>query len=391
MLEAARRDNNERRFWTDLHEGLGFGSYMNGDSWNRANVTIRPQDFSIRELFEEFVPHGRELVRSFSPRKHGRSEVSLLEAGAVDTSAFSNISGQIFFASTLDAFNSPEFIADRLTRTVQTDLQEEEKIPGISLPGDVAEKIGENQPYPEVGLSEEWVMTPEKIKEGFILPISKEAIFGDRTGLLLDRASTGARMMAINKEKRVLDEVLGVNTSYRRNGGAAQAAYGNTHTNGDFDNLSNTALQDYSDIEAALLLFDAITDPGTGELISISSTQIVVPTALLFTARSIVNATEVRTTTNTNTQSLAPNPLAPTPMTVESNAYVKDRSSSATAWWIGDFQRAFTYRQNWPITTEEERETGPRAFSHDTIARFKVSEKGVPATEEPRYVVQGNS
>ena len=408
-IRNAKRTGEEDKVLSQLSEAMGIEDSHNGvnsdggfiwqaqagSRFNRARQQIKPTEFSIRDLFENLVTHedgtpvGRELLESFSPRKHGRNIKPLLEAGPIDHATFSNITGQIFFTSTLESFDQPSLIGTTVTRNVPTDLQEEEKIPGISLPGDEAEAIGANQPYPEVGVSEEWVMTPEKVKRGYILSLSKEAVFGDRTGLLLDRANKGAEMMGINKEKRILDAVLGQDTLYRRNNGAAQGTYGNTHTDGDFDNLETATLQDFTDIEAALLLFDAINDPNTGEPVMIGSRQLIVPTALLFTANRIVHTTEVREVTNSNTTSLAPNPLSGTPLEVVSNQYVQDRTSATDQWYIGDFPRGFTYRENWPITTEEEREGGPRHFSHDTVARFKVSEKGVPAVEEPRYAVRG--
>lgn len=408
-IRNAKRTGEENMVLSQLSEAMGIEDAHNGvnseggfiwqsqpgSRFNRARQQIKPTEFSIRDLFENLVtmedgtPVGRELLESFSPRKHGRNIAPLLEAGPIDHATFSNITGQIFFTSTLESFDQPALIGTTLTRNVPTDLQEEEKIPGISLPGDEAEAIGANQPYPEVGVSEEWIMTPEKVKRGYILSLSKEAVFGDRTGLLLDRANKGAEMMGLNKEKRILDAVLGIDTLYRRNDGAAQGTYGNTHTQGDFDNLQTSTLQDFTDIEEALLLFDAIDDPNTGEPVMIGTRQLVVPTALLFTARSIVNATEIREVTNSNTTTLSSNPLTGTPLDIVSNQYVQDRTSSTSQWYIGDFTRGFTYRENWPITTEEEREGGPRAFSHDTVARFKVSEKGVPAVEEPRYAVRG--
>lgn len=377
--------------------GITYQYASTSPTFDRSKQSVRPSEFSVRDLFECLVcdesgePIGRTLVESFSPRKHGRMDEPLLEAGPVDHSAFSNITGQIVFASILEGFMSPEFIGSRVTRNVPTDIQESEKVPGISLPGDAAESIGENQPYPEVGLSEEWIMTQEKVKRGFIVSLSKEAVFGDKTGVLIDRANRGAEMLGINKEKRILDAVLGLSTLYRRNGGAAQATYGNTHTDGTFDNLEAAALQDWTDVELVELLFDAITDPNTGEPISLRSKQLIVPTALLHTAHQILNATEVRTVTNTSITTLAPSPMSGSGYEILSNQYVKARSSSATAWWLGDFPRGFTYRENWPITTEEQRDGSHVAFSQDTVLRFKASEKGAADVEEPRYAAKGNT
>lgn len=380
----------------ELYEAMGWEGGRMDDRrfFNREKQQIKPRDFSLRDLFEELVtdneggPIGRQLVESFSPKKRGRSGIDLYEA-PVSTSAFSNITGQIFFTSVLEAFNRPQYIGERITRNIPTTLQSEEKVPGISLPGDEATAIGENEPYPEIGVSEEWITIPEKVKNGYILSISKESIFGDTTGILLDRADRGSEMMAINKEKRILDTCLGITTSYRRNDGPAQATYANSHTQGDFDNLSDDALVDWTDVESVLLLFNAILDPNIGEPIALEQVQMVVPEILKLSADRILNATEVRRTVG-EYQTIGANPLRGETYERLSSPYVGSRSGSTTAWWLGDFQKAFAYYENWPITTDEEREDGHRSFSHDTVLRLKTSEKGTPAVTEPRYVCQGN-
>ena len=151
--------------------------------------------------------------------------------------------------------------------------------------------------------------------------------------------------------------MLGQTTSYSRNGGAAQATYGNTHTNGTFDNLSaSTALANYTDIEDALKLFDAITDPNTGDPIMIGGNlDIIVPTALEFTALNIMQATNIQvgdTTSATVPVTVASNPLikqSRRTFNLHTSAFVKDRTSSATTWFIGNSKGAFEYREVWPI------------------------------------------
>ncbi|MCP5119743.1 MAG: hypothetical protein GY953_53780, partial [bacterium] len=141
--EAAKRDGKPEVFFEELRGALAEGAY-------------KARDFSIRDLFENFVEHGREAVNSWSPGSGGgRSGVILSEAG-VDTSAFANITGQIVFSEVMDAFNDPVFLADRLTRSVPTQFSGE-KIPGIGRIGDDAEIVGEGEAYPVSGLSEEWV------------------------------------------------------------------------------------------------------------------------------------------------------------------------------------------------------------------------------------------
>jgi len=346
--------------------------------------------FSLKMLFEESVENGREIVELWNPRNTGG--VNILEAGAVSTTDFSNITGQIVYSRVLDAFTGPELLWHQLFETIPTGF-DGEKIAGIGLVGDEAEAIAEGRNYPVAGVNEEWVETPVTTKRGLIVPVTREAIFADRTSLVLRRASEVGRFLGVNKEKRCLDVALGISTVYRRNGGAPQATYGNSHTSGDFDNLSaSNALVDWTSVESAELLFDAITDPNTGEPVDVKPDTIIVPTALKHTARRIVNATAVAYgaggSTTPATVSHGGNPISEAGYRILSSQYVKQRSGSASTWYIGDPQRAFAYMENWPVTVVQAQSNSHDEFHRDIVLQFKASERGAAAVLEPRRMVK---
>lgn len=376
LFEAAKRDRNPDRYYDDFGARISAG-----------DIDVRR--LSLRALFEEFVSDGAQLVRDFDPRFAQSGGSARLVESAVDTSAFSNITGQIVYSQVLEAWQDPAFIGDQLCTTIPTQFSGE-KIPGVSGLGDEAEVVNEGGEYPLVGNSEEWIETPETTKRGFVVPVTKEAIFFDRTGLVLQRASETARWLRINKEKRILDVALGVVSAYKRNGmTTAIATYNDNSGTHDWDNLAATnALVDWTDVENAMLLFDGVTDPNTGEPISVMPRQIVVPSALLMTARRVVNATEIRfgDGASATTQTIAANPIGS--LEIVSNPWVKARTSSATTWFLGDFRRAFAYMENWPITTVQAPVNSEMEFTRDIVSRFKVSERGAAAVIEPRYVVK---
>ena len=352
---------------------------------------------SLRRLFESFVQDGRELVHNMQPGYHANGNTALLEAGdSVNTGNFSNIIGQITYSSVMANLETPDFIGQNLVTTVPATTQEVEVIPGISMIGDVAEDVGEGRDYPVVGVSEEFVTAPRKVKDGFILPITEEAIWEDKTGLLMQRVNAASQSLGITLEREILDTILGVTTSYSRNGGAAQSTYGNTHTNGTFDNLSaSTALANYTDIEDALKLFDAIADPNTGDPIMIGGNlDIIVPTALEFTALNIMQATNIQvgdTTSATVPVTVASNPLikqSRRTFNLHTSAFVKDRTSSATTWFIGNSKGAFEYREVWPIQVFRADRNSDAGFNRDVVTAVKVRRKGAPAIVEPRYMVK---
>src|SRR4051812_46722857 len=82
-----------------------------------AQKHLRPEDFSLRELAETTIPDGREFVRLLDPRARSGG-IDLLEAAhAVDTAAFSNITGQIVYSRIMEGFASEAFVASRLVDT----------------------------------------------------------------------------------------------------------------------------------------------------------------------------------------------------------------------------------------------------------------------------------
>ncbi len=380
LFESAVRAGTPQRYWQDFNRGLKEGQ-------------IHLADYSIKELFESFVPDGREIVDSWNPR-HGGHGIMLAEAGdAVTTSDFSNITGQLAFTQVLDAFSDPGFLYPQLVNDIQTSF-DGEKIPGIGRIGDEAATIGEAQPYPLAGVGEEFIETPSTIKTGMIVPVTKEAIFFDRTGRLVQRASEVGYWLGQNKEKRVLDEVLGITNSYKYNG-VADNTYADDSGTHNWDNLqASNALVDWTDVENALLLFDGMTDPVTGEPIMIIPNTIIVPTALKKTVERVLHATSIQFgspgSTSDVTLTNAANPINEQ-LALITGSMVKSRTSSASTWFIGDFKRAFQYMQNWPITSVQAPTNSHDEFHRDIVQQYKVSERGVPATVNPRYVVKSTA
>jgi len=348
-------------------------------------------NYSIRQLFEHTVENGRELVESFNPNVEGGFR--FMEAGgssqAVSTIDYGNITGQIFYNATMRSFDNPSFIHSRLMDNVDTNL-DGEKIAGIGNIGDLSEAVDEGDPYPRMKPSAEFIETPQTTKRGGVVEVTKEAIFFDRTGGLLEKCSALGQVMGFNKEKRCIDLALGLTNSYKYNG----TSYDTYQASTPWDNTqTSTALADWTDIEAAELLFDAMTDPLTGEPIMLMTPQLIVPTALKHTARRIVGATEINNGTDQGGGSAAQTNRATSSNPLDgydivTSPYVKARTSSATTWYIGDFKKAFCYMQNWGLTAAQLGMNSHLDFERDVVTAYKISERGTPAVKEPRYVVK---
>ena len=351
---------------------------------------LRPEDFSVRELAEAFM--GIEWVRNLDPRRN----TVVLEAGdGVDSTAFSNITGQLVFSKIMDAYANPAFWASGVVQTIPTRLNGE-KIPGIGRIKDETPTVQEGMPYENFGFSEDYIETPATTKRGFIVPVTKEAIFFDRTGLILNRAAEVGEVLGLNKEKRLLDVILGVTAAYKWKG----TSY-STYVDTPWDNALTDVLTDWTDIDAAEQLFTAMTDPNTGEpiLINQAAMTLVVMPDLRHAARRILNATQlmygIPSSASVQTITQAPNSISPYALQ-DNTALAKARlvasgvaaSDAAKYWFLGDFRKAFAYMENWPITVTQAPSNSEAEFTQDIVARFKVSERGVAAVMDPRFVVR---
>ena len=365
---------------------------------------LQPTDFSVRELAEAFM--GREWVDNLHP-KRGRF-VGLLEAdgSAVSYSHFSNITGQIFFTMVKQAYEDEELVFSKIIPTKQSDIQDTEKVPGISEIGDEAEIVQESEPYPLMGVSEDYIEVGAKQKRGFIVPVTKEAIFGDRTGMLLERCKKGGKWMGVNKEKRLIDCAID------ENGGAKSIALGGHryHWKGTsyasyqattpwINIKTSNGLSDWTSINAAWLLLAQMVDPYTGEPIMFQPKDLIVTPQNLWLASRIISATEVRSTapgfatSGTPQQTSSGNPvqLVLKNLQVVSSRLLAARAATDTDWWLGNLSESFAYVENWGIITEDAPSNSSEAFHRDITMMFKASEKGVAATIEPRGMVENQA
>ena len=252
---------------------------------------LKPEDFSIREVAEATLSGQR--VRQMDPRSGG---VAILEAGSgVDATAFSNITGQIIRSKVLEAYQQEAFVVSKLVDTIPTRL-DGERIPGVGRIGDQAAEVAPGMPYPHLGFGEDYIDTPQTAKRGFIVPVTKEAIYFDRTHLILSRAAEVGEVLGLNKEKRLIDLVAGAANNYKWKGvnyNTYSAAGSGTAPDGTWINQTDQELCDWTDVDAAEQLFTDILDPNTGEPVLIQATTVLVTPAYRHAAHRIFSAAEI--------------------------------------------------------------------------------------------------
>lgn len=355
---------------------------------------LRPEDFAIQDLAAQLISYQGEPIGESLLRSILLQEVSLLEGdGALSTSMFAAITGQVLKAAIMEGYQLPEFVLSSIVGVIPGHKQQAE-IDGVSLSWAQGKnlQVGEGQEYPAVGMGDEYVKTPRLVKRGALIRITKEALLADETGQILEQARRVGELIGLEKEQALTDYVIGAVQGCvieKRIGDSTEGSYDLFYTSGRYANRQTNALADWTDIDAAEELFTKMTMPGTGQPPILTQRFVLVPPQLRSTAGRILNATETRS--GTSNVVVAANPLAGLGLRLVVSPLVYTRlvaagasqSTAAGTWFYGDLPRAFRYYQSWSLQVEEDM-AKTLAFTHDVAVQFKTSERGTPVVGEPR-------
>ena len=390
-------------------QGRAYRNMQTGDPCLR-NVEIPAKMISLRAVSEAIGGLGgrdwEDTLKNPQYRPGGtlyRFVQENIGNTAIQPGAFQNINawgnayGGLLEVTLLEAYNAPEYVGDMLFETQQS-VQRSEKMPGVSTIGDVAEEMTPGQPHPRTQLTERWVTTPMTKKYGLGIDVTMETVFFDPTGnTILQEAENLGKVIRLRKEKRQLEVFLGLSNSYTYN----DTAYNTYLASGNWINLkTGNDLVDWTQINAATNLFSDMVDQETGESIAITGDmQILVMPNRKYTARKIIRDTTVesRTPTTQAVVSSGANPLQgdfsgePISSPIAYNQLRASGVADADAvkyWYIGQFQRAFKYKQNFPLTVRKISAQSYQMEDNGLVLSIFADEMGAPAIVEPRYVVK---
>lgn len=369
---------------------------------------LGPHDFTVAELAEAFM--GREWVGNLRP-KSGRyysvRQLQEADASAVAFSQFSNVTGQWLFAEVKAGWEQEDLVFSKIIPEKTTKVLGMELIPSMSLPSDEFTVIPEGGEYPQSGISEDFQHRGRLQKRGDVIPVTKECILSDLTGLLLEHAKKLGEMLAVNKEKRLIDCCID------EGAGAVSAALSGGHRyywkNTSYATYQATTpwvniraangLVDHTDIDQAWLRLVQMTDPYTGEPLRVQAKHLIVTPQNLMTAWRIKQTTNVAThaggyaVTGDLMATDAPSPINQVvgDLQIVSSQQLAARAATDTDWWLGDLAKAFRYYSAWSVSSEEAPSNSHEAFTRDIIFQHKVSEMGTAATFDPRYMVENQA
>lgn len=373
---------------------------------------ISPRDISFRELAESYMGSDwqgqlRLLAANPSARRVHGDDVAFAEAGdAVDSSAFSNITGQILVNEVKAQYEAADMIADQLCTTIPVTNGNlgTQKVPYLSpavdpLTGQLR-TVQQGMPYPHTEIQEQYITYPAIRKFGEICAVTMEAIYSDLTQQIRESAGSVGLRIRQEKEEVVLRTVLGIDNSFSWNGTSYNTYQASTPW---INTVGSTPFLDWSSLNSAEQLLVQMTDPVTGKPIKVKPNALLVMPAKYYTFMRTMNAIEVRTGDGaSNTQATyAASPLA-TNYPVLKSPYARQLLITSAAnlgagltatqadeyWYLGDFKRAFVWRQYLPFDTFVAPPMTPEEFHKDVILQVKAREAGVAGVRDPRFVVK---
>lgn len=363
---------------------------------------LRPREFEFGKLFVECFGFsefdscrgGHQLANEVFSRRLTEAE------GAVSTAAFQNISGQIVYAETMEKYQAEEFVIAKMIPERNAVILDGEKIAGITELGNAASVRKEGDPYKIAGVGEDWIFTPPIKDRGLIVPVTWEAVFNDRTGDVLDRAGDVGTSIGVGEEIDAVDSLIDENvTAHRynwRNAGQI-ATYGDNSGSHSWDNLAaSNGLVDWTDINGAMQVFNALVNPFTGLPIAVDAKHLIVTKENEQTALRILNATEIRVatpgyaTSGNPTQTVVKNPYEGKFQLVTSR-YLAYRMATDTDWFLGDVGKLLRRMVAEPMNVVQAPSGNKDEFERRIVNQYRANKRYAHVVVQPRAMVKSTA
>lgn len=322
---------------------------------------VRPEDFSIREIWEACHPSKPGMPTDISE--------------AIVSSAFPKLTGELINSRLIAAYNAVPTIGDQLVTTVPSNVQNE-TIAGVT-DLETPEEVGEGQAYNSSTITEKYV-TAQNVKYGRMIDITEETIMFDKTGQILRRAAGIGTKAAQYKERLILRGVQDLDTSVYRPSGTPTAFYSAGNANLITSNsFGESGLEEV--IKAAQLMkSDALgTIDDDYIFIDLNNMQVLVPVQLWVEAWQMAMSTKTPES-NENAENFFKGRFNPL-----SSPYIS--KASATTWYAGMFKEDFWWLEVWPLQVLTQRPGHEDEFKRDIKARHKVRFYGTCAAVDTKH------
>lgn len=301
-------------------------------------------------------------------------EMDLMEN--IVSSAFPTIASEVISNVIIQAYQAFPKFGDRLVRTVPSRV-EESKVPGWTAIGFIR-KLKEREPYSQAAPPEEKIFRIRSHKYGGTMDLTKEAIFFDKTGQLMDRARGIGEEAARTREQIIMETVIDALSEALN--------YGPLYTSGNGNLIGTNPLgvAGWENVHTNLL---EKKDEKNKPIWVMGDRPILLCAPNLWPkAEKLVRNEKVAGDNGEygNDENLARN-MYDTVI----NQYM---ASGSTDWFYGAFNRQFRWEEVWPLETYtrigQDTEEG---FKQDVIQQFKASFFGGCGATDTRFVVKSTA
>lgn len=293
----------------------------------------------------------------------------------ISSSAFPIIASELISKVMIDSYTAFPKASDRLVRTVPS-KQKVSQIVGWKAIGKIG-RVNEREPYGQVDPPDEKNVQIRNFKHGGTLDLTKEALFFDQTGQLLDDARGLGEEAARYREEIVLNCVVDLLSQALSNGELYAAGNNNLLT----ANPLGTA--GWENVHTSLI---DKKDDNTGKPIWVFGEKpiMLVPAGLFPLAWKLQNNEYGPQGTANLDKNMAQNMFE-----VVVNPYL---TKASTTWWYGGFKRQFRWEEVWPLETfTRVGQDTQEGFQRDVIQQFKVSWFGGCGAVDTRYVFENQA
>lgn len=428
----------QNRVFEELSEACGCDAEGHAVIGRKAEMHLGcdSDGYEIKDLFENLVvdrngdPVGSAFVNEMFDPRHAGSFSEAAVMGAVDSTAFAGVTGQLMVTLILKPYEKEEYILRRMIPTYPSPLKQERWI-GTAPPKDAADGdliVSEGEPLKYRGFGEQYVETPFTKKRMLGIALTKEAIFFNLTGDITQQAASVGDALAFSEERECLGALIGTAVQFTEKrqidsgrvtldlyqaagagSGAGQLAYAYPTRLYPFVNdVPNNPLDDYTAIEKCDQYFSTTVDPNRGRPIVVGTPFVFAPhskrinLARVLAAENVWKLTQQGLTSAGAIVTNGPNPLGKIGMSADQVAVsrllhteLKTRLSLSDAqarnvWFYGNIGEAFRYVTNWPVTVVQAPFNSEAEFEQDIVMRWKASKMGGCAIYEPRVIQRVN-
>lgn len=355
---------------------------------------FKPDQLNLRELADVCLgKHAAESrLRAWGQRAGWVGEAT----EAVDLSAFRSVM-QANIGAVMDAaYEDSGSVVDQLIGTdpdeTGMDPLAPVRHPVAGVASDPPRDVAPATEYPRTGFGPNYIETPIPDKVGLVAVCPLEWVMANRNRRFINEAEEVVRKVRVEERKRKLRVVLGIVNNYKRNG----TSYNTFLTSGDRVNRLTNFVVASGPVELDRLaqLFNAMTNPFTGEPMDVDVSGILTVRGNVFRLREMLGAQLTRVTAGSE-QVEAPVPPFDFEGPVLTDRYVYNllvaerglsANVAATYVQIGDFQRAYKWREVEPFYRREvgpNDESWPPHFFQDVVYGVKARFWGCAYVADP--------